>query len=244
MTNIESRRKQPQNPTCLRMTNFRNFPTTTFASRSPVRSIATTCIISLTTQFDTELPMAKDKKPRISGKDGADVALDAAKYPPVHIGASETVQPQGSDEGEVLEKLPARVRDQSDGSEPRQGSSAGPQAIAQFTMNIWRPTPDLASLPRPPPRSLRQHHVRRVRRRHAGQGRRGAETIPRGTSLMRQHSTLHWRSSPRRNCRSELEALIAVEIVATGFAGLRFLRQSQRHMTEDYISVTAPTPTS
>jgi len=26
-------------------------------------------------------------------------------------------------------------------------------------------------------------------------------------------------------CRSELEALIAVEIVATGFAGLRFLRQ-------------------
>ena len=58
VTNIESRRKQPQNPTnptSLRMTNFRNFPTTTFASRSPVRSIATTCIISLTTQFDTKI---------------------------------------------------------------------------------------------------------------------------------------------------------------------------------------------
>ena len=41
-------------------------------------------------------------------------------------------------------------------------------------------------------------------------------------------------------CRSELEALIAVEIVATGFAGLRFLRQSQRHMTEDYISTYGP----
>jgi hypothetical protein len=31
--------------------------------------------------------------------------------------------------------------------------------------------------------------------------------------------------------------LIAVEIVATGFSGLRFLRQSQRQMTEDYITV-------
>jgi hypothetical protein len=42
------------------------------------------------------------------------------------------------------------------------------------------------------------------------------------------------------HCRSELEAFIAVEIVATGFAGLRFLRQSQRHMTEDYISTYGP----
>jgi hypothetical protein len=32
-------------------------------------------------------------------------------------------------------------------------------------------------------------------------------------------------------------AFIAVEIVATGFSGLRFLRQSHRNMTEEYISV-------
>jgi len=37
--------------------------------------------------------------------------------------------------------------------------------------------------------------------------------------------------------RSELEALMAVQIVATGLSGLRFLRQSHRHMTEDYIDV-------
>jgi hypothetical protein len=37
--------------------------------------------------------------------------------------------------------------------------------------------------------------------------------------------------------RSEMEALIAVQIVATGFSGLRFLRQSHVHMTEDYIDV-------
>jgi hypothetical protein len=37
--------------------------------------------------------------------------------------------------------------------------------------------------------------------------------------------------------KSELEALLAVEIIATGFAGLRFLRQSYCHMTEEYIDV-------
>jgi hypothetical protein len=37
--------------------------------------------------------------------------------------------------------------------------------------------------------------------------------------------------------RSELQALLAVQIIATGFAGLRFLRQSHRQMTENYIDV-------
>jgi hypothetical protein len=41
-------------------------------------------------------------------------------------------------------------------------------------------------------------------------------------------------------CQSELEAFIAVEIVATGFAGLRFLRQSQHSMTDDYIRTYGP----
>ena len=37
--------------------------------------------------------------------------------------------------------------------------------------------------------------------------------------------------------RSEMEALMAVQIVATGFSGLRFLRQSQHQMNEDFIDV-------
>ena len=37
--------------------------------------------------------------------------------------------------------------------------------------------------------------------------------------------------------RTELEALLAVQIVATGFSGLRFLRQSQHHMDEAFIEV-------
>jgi hypothetical protein len=42
------------------------------------------------------------------------------------------------------------------------------------------------------------------------------------------------------HCESELEAFLAVEIVATGFAGLRFLRQSQHQMTEDYVFTYGP----
>jgi hypothetical protein len=37
--------------------------------------------------------------------------------------------------------------------------------------------------------------------------------------------------------QTELEALIAVQIVATGFAGLKFLQRGQSHLEEAYISV-------
>jgi hypothetical protein len=37
--------------------------------------------------------------------------------------------------------------------------------------------------------------------------------------------------------QSELEALLAVQIVATGFSGLRFLRESHGQMTNDFIDV-------
>jgi len=36
---------------------------------------------------------------------------------------------------------------------------------------------------------------------------------------------------------SELEALLAIQIIATGFSGMRFLRQSHRHMDEVFIDV-------
>src|SRR5258705_2686528 len=37
--------------------------------------------------------------------------------------------------------------------------------------------------------------------------------------------------------QSELEALLAVQIVATGFTGLKFLQHSQRHLDEAFIGV-------
>jgi hypothetical protein len=39
------------------------------------------------------------------------------------------------------------------------------------------------------------------------------------------------------NPQTELQALIAVQIAATGFAGLKFLRQSQHNMDEIYVGV-------
>jgi hypothetical protein len=39
-----------------------------------------------------------------------------------------------------------------------------------------------------------------------------------------------------------LQSLIAVQIVATGFSGLRFLRQSQHHISEDFIDVCKSPP--
>jgi hypothetical protein len=39
--------------------------------------------------------------------------------------------------------------------------------------------------------------------------------------------------------RSEMEALMAVEIVASGLSGVRFLRQSQHHMDESFIWIAA-----
>ena len=37
--------------------------------------------------------------------------------------------------------------------------------------------------------------------------------------------------------QTELEALLAVQIVAVGFAGLKFLQHGQRHLEEAYITV-------
>ena len=37
--------------------------------------------------------------------------------------------------------------------------------------------------------------------------------------------------------QSEMQAFLAVEVIATGFSGLRFLRQSHTHMSQDFIDV-------
>ena len=39
------------------------------------------------------------------------------------------------------------------------------------------------------------------------------------------------------NPQTELEALLAVQIVATGFAGLKLMQRGQSHLEEAYISV-------
>jgi hypothetical protein len=58
----------------------------------------------------------------------------------------------------------------------------------------------------------------------------------RGAGSGRDHKSTR-RS--RRGCARmrQLQALLAVQIIATGFAGLRFLRQSHRQMTEGLLDV-------
>jgi hypothetical protein len=65
------------------------------------------------------IAMVKDEKSRISGKEAAYVALDAAKYPPVQISEVDS-SANGSDGAAVMEKLPAPVSDQPGDGERRQ----------------------------------------------------------------------------------------------------------------------------
>ena len=139
--------------------------------------------------------MANEEKSRISGKDAAYVALDAAKYPPVHISEVDS-SANGSDGAAAMEKLPAPVSDQPGDGERRQ---APPRVRKPSPIHdqYLAPTPDLAGY--------------RARLREAFGNTMSDEFVdvmlgkvvealkpPRGTSLKRRRSMLHWRSSPRR----------------------------------------------
>jgi hypothetical protein len=182
-------------------------------------------------------PSPEEKKSRISGKEAAYLAMEAAKYPPVHISESDN-SAHGLDEAEVTENLPVPVKDTPDNSERRKAPPRvrKPSAIHD---QYLAPTTDLDGY--------------RARLREAFGNTMSDEFV----DVLLGKVVEALKPTPYDNleeptlnaalaiiasthCRSELEAFIAVEIVATGFAGLRFLRQSQRHMTEDYISTYGP----
>jgi hypothetical protein len=181
--------------------------------------------------------MTRDKESRISGKEATYVAMDAAKYPPVQINETDN-SAQGLDEAEVTENLPAPLKDTPDNGERRKAPPRvrKPSAIHD---QYLAPSPDLDGY--------------RARLREAFGYTMSNEFV----DVMLGKVVEALKPTPWDNleeatlnaalaiiasarCRSELEALIAVEIVATGFAGLRFLRQSQKHMTEDYINTYGP----
>jgi hypothetical protein len=176
----------------------------------------------------------KPEKPRISGKDAAHVAIEAQEYGPIQISSADESTPNsnatvdkaqiptqmnGTPEGGHARKIPPRVRK--------------PSALHD---RFLAPTPDLEG--------------HRIRLREAFGNTMSDEFVD--VILGKLVESL--KPSPfdkleeatfnaalaiidSAQCRSELEAFIAVQIVATGFSGLRFLRQSQTHMTEEYISV-------
>jgi hypothetical protein len=181
--------------------------------------------------------MAEKEKSRISGKEATYLALAEAKYPPVHI--SESDRPgESSGEAEVTKSLPSPV-------------AQTPETVRQ------RKTPPRVRKPSPihdqylaPTLDLDGH---RVRLREAFGNTLSEEFVDVMLGKLVEAlkpNPFHQLEEATLNaalaiidsvqCRSELEAFIAVEIVATGFAGLRFLRQSQHQMTEDYISTYGP----
>ena len=155
-------------------------------------------------------------KTRISGKEAARVAEDMAKPGPIRVvAASEAQEAPGalvpSPGSELDRKAPPRVRKPL----PRNDQ--------------WKaPTPDL------------EGHRKRLREALGNTlSEKLVEALRPGLYDQLDEATLNaaLATIDSMQPRSELQALLAVQIIATGFAGLRFLRQSHRNMTEDFIDV-------
>jgi hypothetical protein len=163
-------------------------------------------------------------EPRISGKEATQVADDMAKRGPIRLLAPSELQevadaPFPSAASEQGRKAPPRVRKPL----PRND-----QCLA--------PTPDLES------------HRKRLREAFGDTMSdefvdvilgKLVEALRPGLYDQLEEATLNAALAiiDSMHPQSELQALLAVQIIAAGFAGLRFLRQSYQHMTEEYIDV-------
>ncbi len=186
---------------------------------------------------ETDPDQADRTKSRISGKQATYVARAASKYPPVQIGAPDD-QSQSEETTEMTPNVPAHLDSAPEGSSQRKP----PPRVRKPSPNHNRylaPTADL------------EGHRARLREAFGNTMSDEFVNVMLGKIIealkpnpfdQLEEATLNSALAIIHSvqCRSELEALMAVEIVATGFAGLRFLRQSQHHMTEDYIGTYGP----
>jgi hypothetical protein len=163
-------------------------------------------------------------EPRISGKDATRVADDMAKRGPIRLLAPSELQevagaPARSAASEQDRKAPPRVR----------------KPLARNDQ-CFAPTSDL------------EGHRKRLREAFGDTMSdefvdvilgKLVEALRPGLYDQLEEATLNAALAIINSMhpQSELEALLAVQIIAAGFAGLRFLRQSYRHMTEEYIDV-------
>jgi hypothetical protein len=176
----------------------------------------------------------KAEKARISGKAATRVAMEAQEYGPVRIGVADDSIPHSGKPADKAQ-VPAQTNDIPDSDHVRK---APPRVRKPSPLHdqYVAPTPDLEGY--------------RIRLREAFGNTMSDEFV----EVMLGKVVEALKPSPfdkleeptfnaalaiidSAQCRSELEAFIAVQIVATGFSGLRFLRQSHKHMTEEYISV-------
>jgi hypothetical protein len=176
----------------------------------------------------------KAEKRRISGKEATHAAMEAEKYGPIRIRAADDSGSNSNEPADVAQ-VPAQVKDTPDGGHARKAPPRVRKPSPQHDQ-LLAPTPDLEGY--------------RARLREAFGNTMSDEFV----DVMLGKVVEALKPSPfdkleeptfnaalaiihSAQCRSELEAFIAVQIVATGFSGLRFLRQSHKNMTEEYISV-------
>jgi hypothetical protein len=172
----------------------------------------------------------KTEKPRISGKEATHAAMEAEKYGPIRIRAADDSRPKSNEPADM-----AQVKGALDGGHARKAPPRVRKPSPQHDQFL-APTPDLEGY--------------RARLREAFGNTMSDEFVDVMLGKVVEAlkpSPFDKLEEPTFNaalaiidsvqCRSELEALIAVEIVATGFSGLRFLRQSHKNMTEEYVSV-------
>lgn len=166
-------------------------------------------------------------KPYISGKEATYVAIEASKRGPIRIGAVE--------DGVPAHRAPVP---QAPGAAPTDGRKAPPRLRKPSPGHdhCLAPTGDLES--------------QRARMREAFGNTLSDEFVEVLLGKLMEAlrpNPFDKLEEPTLNAalalinsiqpQSEMEALIAVQIVATGLSGLRFLRQSQHHMSENFIDV-------
>src|ERR1700730_4960355 len=163
-------------------------------------------------------------KSRISGKEAVYVARESDKRRPIRLLAPEGVE----------EPLGALVP--SEGSE--QAREAPPRVLKPSALNdqCVAPTADL------------ERHRKRLREAFGDTlsdefvdvllGKLVEALRPAALESLEQ-STVNAALAmiDSTHPQSELEALLALKIIAAVFSGLRLLRQSQQHMTQDFIDV-------
>ena len=189
----------------------------------------------MSTETDSDPP--NGTKSRISGKLATHLAMAAGKYPPVQIGAPDDL-PQSSEATQTIANLPAPIvwAPEADSQRKAPPRVRKPSPIHD---QYLAPTADLegyrAQLREAFGNTMSDEFVSVLLGKLI-------EALKPNPFDKLEEATMNAALAiiASAQCRSELEALIAVEIVATGFAGLRFLRQSQHSMTDEYIRTYGP----
>jgi hypothetical protein len=169
--------------------------------------------------------MAEEKEKHISGREATYMAVENDKRRPIALDPSPDGSVDPASESQVPVKATAESR------------TAPPRVLKPSRTNdqVCAPTPDL------------EGHRAALRRVFGTLSEDYSQTMfGKLVAALRPNpfeqldeATLNAAIAlvASMNPQTELEALLAVEIAAIGFAGPKFLRQSQHHLDEIYISV-------